>query len=261
MAYQKKRNLKNRIQIQKHKQNQNQERQIQADNQQSRKKANIKRPNKQENSDENFLGRWSRRKQAASAAQTNNLKHETQQQKKLKKTIEQGVEKPVTAIVIADTEVQFPADVDMPAIASLTEESDYSGFLSPKVSEALRKQALRKLFHSAGFNCCDGLDDYDGDYTKFAKLGDIVTADMKHQIELQARQRLQQLAEADPAEEIANTEVVTVTSSDNNSNARKTGDITETIAASAESSDSIDDERYTERDVDKAAENAAEVKP
>ncbi len=68
----------------------------------------------------------------------------------------------------------------MPDIDSLDDDSDYSGFLSPGVSEALRKQALRRMFHSAAFNVCDGLDDYDEDFTSFEKLGDIVTADMRH---------------------------------------------------------------------------------
>lgn len=81
-------------------------------------------------------------------------------------------------------------DADMPPIEELTADSDYSGFLSPEVSDELRKLALRKLFHGVEFNVCDGLDDYDGDYTKYTKLGDIITADMKHQMEMEARKIL-----------------------------------------------------------------------
>lgn len=77
-------------------------------------------------------------------------------------------------------------DADMPPIDSLDEDDDYSGFLSEGVSEALRQTALRRLFRSAKFNMTDGLDDYAEDFTAFAPLGDIVTADMKH--------RMQQLA-------------------------------------------------------------------
>ncbi|MFV2005251.1 MAG: DUF3306 domain-containing protein, partial [Gammaproteobacteria bacterium] len=76
-------------------------------------------------------------------------------------------------------------DEDMPPIESLTADSDYTGFMSPEVSDDLRRLALRKLFHGAEFNICDGLDDYDGDYSSFAKLGSIVTSDMKHQIEME----------------------------------------------------------------------------
>ena len=59
------------------------------------------------------------------------------------------------------------ADEDMPPLDSLDEDSDYSDFLSPGVSEALRRRALRKLFSSAVFNIPDGLDDYDDDFTSF----------------------------------------------------------------------------------------------
>lgn len=84
-------------------------------------------------------------------------------------------------------EPEPPGDDDMPPIDTLTVDSDYSGFFSPKVSDTLRKAALRKLFHSAQFNVIDELDDYAEDFTTFQSLGDIVTADMKHQLEMQAK--------------------------------------------------------------------------
>ena len=114
--------------------------------------------------DEDFLTRWSRRKQESRRAQ------------------EQLVNEPETPDAPLET-TRHLTDEDMPPIESLDEDSDYSGFLSPKVSEELRKRALRKLFHSAGINVRDGLDDYDEDFTEFAKLGDIVTADVKHRLE------------------------------------------------------------------------------
>ena len=135
--------------------------------------------------DENFISRWSRRKQEA--VQQDVLQQETS-------ATEEIAEKPLLT------------DADMPAIDSLTEDSDYSGFFSPKVSEALRKQALRKLFHSPMFNIRDGLDDYDGIYTEFEKLGDIVTADIRHQMEMEAERHARQLAEADSASDDATDE-------------------------------------------------------
>ena len=73
--------------------------------------------------------------------------------------------------------------------------------MSSGVSDKLRNLALRKLFHAPIFNIRDGLDEYDGDYTSFEKLGDIVTADMRHQMELEANKKLEQeareIAEAD----------------------------------------------------------------
>ena len=125
--------------------------------------------------DESFVGRWSRRKHAARENQV---------------TVP---ETDVPSPAIENT--PLPADADLPSIESLNENSDYRGFLSPRVSEALRKQALRKLFSSPGFNFRDGLDDYDELYTEFEKLGDIITADMRHQMEVEARRQLQQQPE------------------------------------------------------------------
>lgn len=80
-------------------------------------------------------------------------------------------------------------DEDMPPLESLDEGGDFSGFLSPGVSEKLRRAAMRKLFSAAVFNVRDGLDDYDEDFTNFEPLGDIVTSDMKHQAEVAERRR------------------------------------------------------------------------
>lgn len=91
-----------------------------------------------------------------------------------------------------------PTDEDMPPLESLDEHSDYSGFMSPRVSAALRKQALRKLFRSQKFNYICELDDYIDDYTSFPALGDIVTADMKHAAERLLKKQLE-AEEADAA--------------------------------------------------------------
>ncbi len=89
-----------------------------------------------------------------------------------------------------------PSDVDMPPLESLTADSDYSGFLSPRVSEGLRRAALRRLFHGAEFNVVDGLDEYADDFTRFETLGEIVTADMRHLLEVQARRQAEALKQA-----------------------------------------------------------------
>ncbi len=129
------------------------------------------------------LSRWSRRKQASRVAE------------------DDPDGSVVSAAIEAETEEPEPqplTDDDMPPLESLTEESDYRGFLSPKVSDELRKLALRQLFHGSKFNICDGLDDYDEDFTKFAKLGDVITAEMRHRAELEALKKLQQQEGADP---------------------------------------------------------------
>ena len=94
-------------------------------------------------------------------------------------------------------------DADMQPIESLQPDSDYAAFLSPKVSEKLRRMALRKLFQLPHFNICDGLDDYAEDYRNFAPLGDIVTADMRHRLEreLEALKERRQTGAGEPENE------------------------------------------------------------
>ncbi len=82
-------------------------------------------------------------------------------------------------------------DDDMPAIDSLAADSDLSAFFNKGVSAALRKSALRHVFQLPQFNVRDGLNDYDGDYTVFEPLGDIVTSDMKWHTARKERARLE----------------------------------------------------------------------
>jgi hypothetical protein len=100
---------------------------------------------------------------------------------------------PVEATAQTDDSPPPPGDDDMPPVETLGFDSDFTGFLSPRVSEGLRKVALRKLFHAAELNVVDGLDEYAEDFTRFEALGDIVTSDMRHQIELAAKREAEQL--------------------------------------------------------------------
>ncbi len=147
---------------------------------------------------ESRLSRWSRRKQQTlEATQIEDLALEVEQQNQVENDLE------VSPGGDQQNEAQQPAlsDADMEPVEGLTEESDFSKFMSSGVSDKLRNLALRKLFHAPIFNIRDGLDEYDGDYTSFEKLGDIVTADMRHQMELEANKKLEQeareIAEAD----------------------------------------------------------------
>lgn len=79
---------------------------------------------------ERFVDRWSR------------LKRET------------GVEK--------KDESPAPA---LPAVDKLTPESDFTGFMHPKVEDALRRVALKKLFCDPHFNVPDPFEPYSGDLT------------------------------------------------------------------------------------------------
>lgn len=141
---------------------------------------------------EGRLSRWSRRKQqAAEETRKEDLALEGAQQNQVGNELE----------VLAgedqqQQEVQQPVltDEDMEPVEELTEDSDFSKFMSPGVSDELRNLALRKMFHAPIFNIRDGLDEYDGDYTSFEKLGDIITADMRHQMEIEANKKLEQEA-------------------------------------------------------------------
>ena len=138
-------------------------------------------------SKESTLSRWSRRKLEAD---------------QLTPAVEESISP--EALTVAGTEeidaAEKPVltDADMPDIESLNEDSDFSGFMSAGVSDKLRNLALRKLFQAPIFNIRDGLDEYDEDYTHFEKLGDIVTCDMKHEIEMQELKRREE-AEAEAA--------------------------------------------------------------
>ena len=174
---------------------------------------------------ESGLSRWSRRKQESA-------KISPVAEQPSVEVAEAGLNAP-----LVDEVVQEPVpltDADMPDIDSLAEDSDFTGFMSPGVSDELRNLALRKLFHAPVFNIRDGLDEYDEDYTSFEKLGDIVTCDMKHQIEVQERKRLEALEQEKQAEADAELEEIPEDMSE---------DMPESIA------DDMDDEDVAELEV------------
>jgi hypothetical protein len=53
----------------------------------------------------------------------------------------------------------------LPPVDKLTPESDFSGFMNPKVEDALRRVALKKLFSDPHFNLPDLFEPYSGDWT------------------------------------------------------------------------------------------------
>jgi hypothetical protein len=87
----------------------------------------------EENDREAFLHRWSRRKHQA--------------------------EKEKDQLPAAETKP--PA---LPPVDSLTPESDFTGFMHPKVQDSLRRVALKKLFNDPHFNIPDPFEPYSGDW-------------------------------------------------------------------------------------------------
>jgi hypothetical protein len=149
---------------------------------------------------ESRLSRWSRRKQqSAEATREEDLALQLEGQNLAQVDIPGAVADQDQL----ETEAEEPVltDADMPAIESLTEDSNFGQFMSSGVSDELRNLALRKMYKAPFFNIRDGLDEYDEDFTSFEKLGDIVTADMRHQMEIEARKKLE--AEAKEITEVA----------------------------------------------------------
>jgi hypothetical protein len=138
---------------------------------------------------ESRLSRWSRRKQqTAEETQKEDVALELTEQERPENEIQAALNEDQLQV---ETQEPVLSDADMEPVETLTENSDFSKFMSPGVSDELRNLALRKMFQAPSFNIRDGLDEYDEDYTSFEKLGDIVTADMRHQMEMEAKRKLE----------------------------------------------------------------------
>ena len=94
---------------------------------------------------EAFLDRWSRRKREQESVR------------------ERKAEAPVAPAPGAP-EPQAPAP--LPAVESLTPQSDFTPFMAREVDPATRRDALKKLFTDAHFNTPDPFEAYSEDYTK-----------------------------------------------------------------------------------------------
>ena len=90
---------------------------------------------------EDFLRRWSRRKheRAADAEKPKPVENK-----------EDAAAKPAAPLAPVD---------------KLTHDSDFTGFMQPKVEDALRRAALKKLFNDPHFNIPDPFEPYSGDWT------------------------------------------------------------------------------------------------
>ena len=102
----------------------------------------------------------------------------------------------------------------LPALDSLTFESDFTAFMHAKVDEGVKRAALKKLFSDPRFNVMDGLDTYIDDYTKNEGISEEMLKSLKHsrttlfgqptaeerQAEAQAEARAQAQTEPEPAE-------------------------------------------------------------
>lgn len=107
---------------------------------------------RKENAEE-FLSRWSRRKSEARA-------------------------EPPAAVPARPAAADAPPA--LPPLESLNKDSDFTGFLHPKVDEGLRRAALKKLFSDPHFNVMDGLDIYIDDYSKDDPIPEAMMKELRH---------------------------------------------------------------------------------
>ncbi len=124
---------------------------------------------------DNFFSRWSQRKQLAR---------------------EQAQESAAVSPLPAPTTVAEEAPPQLPPVEQLGTDSDYRGFLHPKVDEGLRRAALKKLFSDPHFNVMDGLDTYIDDYSISEPIPEAMMAQLKHAQSILAHSRERREAEA-----------------------------------------------------------------
>jgi len=80
----------------------------------------------------------------------------------------------------ARSEAKPEAAAPLPALDSLSFESDFKAFLQAKVEEGVKRAALKKLFSDPRFNVMDGLDVYIDDYSKGETLTPEMVALLEH---------------------------------------------------------------------------------
>jgi hypothetical protein len=126
---------------------------------------------------EAFLARWSRRK----------------------------LERPAAGPASAADE---PASVApaLPPVEKLTAEADFSGFMHPKVEDALRRVALKKLFADPHFNVADPFEAYSGDWTGGEPIPEAMLASLEQMKQLLRKPEQAGEAQAAEPQEVAKEE-------------------------------------------------------
>lgn len=110
-------------------------------------------------SGDDFLSRWSRRKHAA-------RRGDAVESAPRPATPEPAAVPPPVADVPSAPPQDPTGAAALPAVESLTPESDFTPFMKPEVDGDLRRDALKSLFKDPRFNVMDGLDVYIDDYSK-----------------------------------------------------------------------------------------------
>jgi hypothetical protein len=126
------------------------------------------------------LSRWSRLKSRATSDKSNLSTNATNDDQALNDggvTINAEFTENVTmprasiaANVNANPHDAASPQSELPSLADVSLEKDFTPFMQAKVPELLRRQALKALFKESHFNTMDGLDTYIDDYTQFEPI-------------------------------------------------------------------------------------------
>jgi hypothetical protein len=103
--------------------------------------------------EQDFLARWSRRKQEAAAK---------------------------SATEAAKPRAPAESAPALPALDQLTPDSDFSAFMKAKIDERVRRAALKKLFADPRFNVIDAMDVYIDDYSISDPIPPEMLAQLQH---------------------------------------------------------------------------------
>jgi hypothetical protein len=105
---------------------------------------------------------------------------------------------------VADEKAETPAPA-LPPVDKLTPDSEFSGFMHPKVEDALRRAALRKLFSDPHFNVPDPFEPYSVDFTVAEPISEEMLATLNQARTLlfdnESKKEEPQLADTEAAKE------------------------------------------------------------
>lgn len=139
--------------------------------------------------DANFLRRWSQRKLAATRPSATEPPPPPVTSAPTMAAPSAAAPVGAAAKPAVSTGSSLPADPTgaagdetppLPPVETLGFDSDFTRFLTPKVDEAVKRQALRKLFSDPRFNVMDGLDVYIDDYSKFEPIPADLVGKLRH---------------------------------------------------------------------------------
>jgi uncharacterized protein DUF3306 len=93
----------------------------------------------------------------------------------------------------------------VPPVENLTPDSDFTPFMHPKVEDALRRVALKKLFNDPHFNTPDPFEPFSGDWNVGEPISEelLATLNQAKQHLFSEEQKKEPPAAEEPKQEIA----------------------------------------------------------